>query len=736
MSIFKIFATRAGTELERKQAEQRLKESEERFRKIFDHSNDAIFVFDLARDQILDANSKACRMLGYSCEELLSTPITAIHPNEMPKLLVFAQSVFDQGYGWTNELSCMTKSGSTIPAEISASVIDIDGSTRMIALVRDITERKRVEEALRESEEQVRLLLNSTGEAIYGVDLQGNCTFCNPACLRLLGYDDINDLLGRNMHDLIHHTRPNGKSYPQEECRIYQTFREGKGTHVADEVLWRVDKTSFPSEYWSYPMRRDNKIVGSVVTFVDITERKRVEEALAKQAAELTDLAAFPDMNPGPVCRLDRRGIIVLANRGARTLFADEGLLGKCWLDLCPGMDKPVWDRVLRATDAVAHEARIGDRYFVFTHTCGSNGEYVFAYGADLTDQKAAERALGQSEKMAALGKLAAGLAHQLNNPASAARRAATHMGESVQRLYGVAMRVQRGLTEDQLRYLEDLQSKLREHATVEPIALNPLEQSKREEAIAAWLESHAIPDGWEMAPALVSGGLDEEGLDAISLKVSKDTLRDTLTWISDSLAVGEMMQVLHRSTTTIAELVSAVKGYSRMDQAPEQEVDVHEGLEHTLTILGHKFGDVTVAREYDRGLPRIRVYSSELNQVWTNLIDNAIDAVGDEGQIRIRTSREGEHLVVEVADNGAGIPQEYQRRIFEPFFTTKEVGKGTGLGLDLVRRTIEERYHGQLDFRSKPGDTRFWVRLPFSLTPKAGSPPASKTGNQKRPVG
>lgn len=604
MSIFKIFAARAGTELERKQAEQRLKESEERFRKIFDHSNDAIFVIDPARDQIVDANSKACRMLGYSCEELLSTPITAIHPNEMPKLLAFAQSVFDQGYGWTNELSCMTKSGSTIPAEFSASVIDIGGSTRMIALVRDIT------------------------------------------------------------------------------------------------------------------------------------ERKRVEERLAKQAAELTDLAAFPDMNPGPVCRLDRRGIIVLANRGARTLFADEGLLGKCWLDLCPGMDKPVWDRVLRATDTVAHEARIGDRHFVFTHTRGSNGEYVFAYGADLTNQKAAERALGQNEKMAALGKLAAGLAHQLNNPASAARRAATHMGESVQRLYGVAMRVQRGLTEDQLRYLEDLQSKLREHATVEPIALNPLEQSKREEAIAAWLESHAIPDGWEMAPAFVSGGLDEEGLDAISLKVSKDMLHDTLTWISDSLAVGEMMQVLHRSTTSIAELVSAVKGYSRMDQALEQEVDVHEGLEHTLTILGHKFGDVTVAREYDRSLPRIRVYSSELNQVWTNLIDNAIDAVGDDGQIRIRTSREGEHLVVEVADNGAGIPEEYQRRIFEPFFTTKEVGKGTGLGLDLARRTIEERYHGQLDFRSEPGDTRFWVRLPFTPTPKAGSPPSSNTGNQKRPMG
>jgi PAS domain S-box-containing protein len=274
---------------ERKRSEEALRESEERFRKIFDNSNDAIMLIDPEQDKILDFNPKACDMLGFSPQELSSLSISDIHPGEMPELLAFAQSVLETGQGWTNELTCRTKTGAVLQAEISSSTVEIGGRTRMISLVRDTTERKRAEEALRESEEQVRLLLNSTGEAIYGVDLQGNCTFCNPACLRLLGYAEC-DLLGQNMHNLIHHTLPNGNPYPVEECRIYQALRGGQGTHVDDEVLWRADKTNFPAEYWSSPVLRENKLVGCVVTFVDITERQQAQETLLQQMRELAVL--------------------------------------------------------------------------------------------------------------------------------------------------------------------------------------------------------------------------------------------------------------------------------------------------------------------------------------------------------------------------------------------------------------------------------------------------------------
>ncbi|MDA2911050.1 sigma 54-interacting transcriptional regulator [Nitrospiraceae bacterium AH_259_D15_M11_P09] len=283
LSILKIFTARAVAELQRKRAEELDKEAGERFRKIFHYSNDAIFIIDPERDRILEANPMACTMLGYSHEELLLTPITAIHPKEMPQLLAFAQSVFAKGYGWTNELTCFTKTGQTLPAEISGSVIEMAGRPSLIALVRNITERKRMETALKEREEQVRLLLESTAEAIYGVDLEGNCTFCNPASLRILRYGDKQDLIGKNMHALIHHTRRDGTPYPVEECQVYQSFQKGEGIHLDDEILWRGDGTLFRAECWSYPVRRDQELIGSVVTFVDITDRKLAEEALLER---------------------------------------------------------------------------------------------------------------------------------------------------------------------------------------------------------------------------------------------------------------------------------------------------------------------------------------------------------------------------------------------------------------------------------------------------------------------
>ena len=311
-----------------KKVEETLQGNEERFHKIFDHSNDAIFVIDPARDAILDVNPKACSMLGYSREELLSLHISNIHPNEMPKLLDFAKSVAEHGRGWTNELTCLTKSGQVLPAEISASTIDVAGSTCMIALVRDITERKQMEEALRKAHDglelkveertaelskanavlkeeiagrkeaqealkklklQNELILNSAGEGIYGLDSEGRTTFVNPAAAKMIGWES-EELVGKPQHDILHHSKPDGTSYPREECPIYAAFKDGNIHHVDNEVFWRKDGTSFPVEYMSTPIWEDGKLVGAVVVFKDITERKRADEALRKALLEVEQL--------------------------------------------------------------------------------------------------------------------------------------------------------------------------------------------------------------------------------------------------------------------------------------------------------------------------------------------------------------------------------------------------------------------------------------------------------------
>lgn len=320
---------------------------------------------------------------------------------------------------------------------------------------------------------------------------------------------------------------------------------------------------------------------------------------------------------------------------------------------------------------------------------------------------------LRQQEKMAALGKMSAGLAHELNNPGAAARRASCQLRENFQELQTLSLQLNL-LSKEQIKIITDIQRQATEKATC-AAKLDPLTQSDREDEITDWLEDHNVSNGWKLAPTLVNGFLDTEKLDFLADNIPEDCLGSVLKWLEASLASYGLIDEIEQSTTRISQLVKAIKGYSYMDRAPLQEIDIHEGIENTLLILHHRLKHgVIINRNYDRNLPKICVYAGELNQVWTNLIDNAIDAMNGKGDLTISTCKDGDCIVVEIIDTGVGIPLAIQSRIFEPFFTTKGVGKGTGLGLEIAYRIIVNRHHGKISVKSQQGHTCFQVRLPF----------------------
>jgi signal transduction histidine kinase len=316
-------------------------------------------------------------------------------------------------------------------------------------------------------------------------------------------------------------------------------------------------------------------------------------------------------------------------------------------------------------------------------------------------------------EKLAALGKISAGLAHELNNPAAAAARAAESLRECVTALRNANLRLDRlELSAEQRSTLADLEERVLQFAARHQED-DALERSDREQALGDWLEQHGIANAWTLASTIADTGASVAHMERLPAMVPKAAIGDVLCRITAALQVSSMVDQIEDSTRRISALVKAVKEYSYMDQGSQQEVDIHEGLDNTLLILHYRLKHgVDVIREYDRTLPRICAYGSELNQVWTNLIDNAVDAMGGKGELRIRTSRVGDCVQVEIIDNGPGIPPEVKPHLFEPFFTTKRVGEGTGLGLDTVNRIVSQ-HHGHVRVESRPGETNFQVSLP-----------------------
>ena len=344
-----------------------------------------------------------------------------------------------------------------------------------------------------------------------------------------------------------------------------------------------------------------------------------------------------------------------------------------------------------------------------------------FPLGGHLIDglystARSIESTARQRESLVTLGTLAAGLAHELNNPAAAALRAVDALEETCKTLLASLGRLASDeISAAQFRALDEL----RGEAKYPAVAPDPLALADREDELSRWLARHGVERDYVLAPAFAAAGLDVAWCDRVAAVLPGTALGPGLEWVASTLSATTLLREVTESTRRVSELVSAVRSYSQMDRASRQSIDPTEGLESTLVMLGHKLrGAITVVRDYSPDLPRIEAYPGELNQVWTNLIDNAVDAMDGDGILRLgtRLGANADTIVVEIADTGPGMPSHVAARAFEAFYTTKEVGKGTGLGLEIARRIVVERHGGTITIDSRPGHTVLRVTLPVRI--------------------
>jgi signal transduction histidine kinase len=316
-----------------------------------------------------------------------------------------------------------------------------------------------------------------------------------------------------------------------------------------------------------------------------------------------------------------------------------------------------------------------------------------------------------QRDSLVSLGTLAAGLAHEINNPASAATRAVSALEEETRSLLSTIGEMARAqISPKQLAALDGL----RREIDLPAANVDSLTLADREDEISAWLDDHDVGREWIIAPSLAAAGVDVGWLSRAETVLGPSGLEPGLSWVASAVSIPALLSDAREPIQRISDLVGAVKSYSQMDRASMQQTDVIEGLESTLTMLGQKLGsDIAVVREYDTGVPQISAYPGELNQVWTNVINNALDAMDGSGTLRLATRAQDDMVIVEVGDSGPGMPPDVARRAFEAFYTTKDVGKGTGLGLDIARRIVEERHGGTIAIETRPGETVLRVGLP-----------------------
>jgi PAS domain S-box-containing protein len=662
-----------------KAAEKALQESEALFRAIAENAEELIAVSD-PQGKILYTSPAYQKHLGYKTGELNGSSVfEQLHPDDHEVVRHRTKQAMETGVSDNVHVRLRHKNGNWRTVDSHGSIVrNTQGRVeKMVATSRIIDEWVAAQEILQEREEQLQLILDSTAEAIYGLDRDGNCTFGNKTFLGLLGYNTIDELLGKNVHRLIHHSHAGGNKYEVEECPISKALERGEGVHIDDEVLWRADGTCFPAEYWSHPVAKEGKIVGGVVTFIDITSRKTAEAHLREAHSE-SELVI--NSVPTILIGLDTSGRITQWNLAASNTFGlvSADVRGKLLLEcgvkwLTDDMESQIasWlaAKVYYRVDNIRYQNKGETRLLGFTVTpvefSNKSSSAVLVIGADTTERKAMEEQLRQGQKLEAIGQLAAGIAHEINTPTQ--------------------------FVGDNATFIKD---------SWEPISQLLLEARKiRQEAAAGTLSADGLEHFEEM--------WEQADFDFLQREIPR--------------ALDQSQEGIRR----VANIVKAMKEFSHPGSEQKKPIDINHAIETTITVARNEWRYVADIRTaFADDLPFVSCLAGEFNQAILNLIINATHAIADvvgdgskkQGVITISTRRDGDWAEISIQDTGTGIPEGIKSRIFEPFFTTKDVGRGTGQGLALAHAAIVKKHGGKIWFVTGQGKgTTFFIRLPLN---------------------
>lgn len=637
-------------------------------------------------------------------------------------------------------------------------LVPFDQREVLARIERQVTVSK-VRMALRESEAKFRSVMESAIDAIISGDSEGRIRSWNSAASALFGFTE-DEVLGKPIELII------PERYRDSHREGIHRVSSGGPSHVIGKTVElaaiRNDGSEFPVELSLATWFLDeHRFYTGIIR--DISERKQAEQKFRSVTESAIDA----------IISADHTGAIVSWNKAATHIlgYTEQEAVGQQLELIIPerfheahrnGMDrftKTAEAHVIGKTVELAARTKSGKEVPIelsLSTWTVRDERYYTGIIRDIGERKRAEEALRQSEqalrekseemkaknealedtlnklnemhnqlivqeKMASLGKLSAGMAHELNNPAAAAQRSAAQLQATFSKWQTIQLRMGKAAMDDrQMARLMELDEAAKQRAS-QPLEMNALARSDREAEIDQWLADHRLDAGGDLAPALVSFGYGPADLETLTADFGPAQVSVVLDWLGFKFSIYSLAREINIATGRIVELVKALKTYTYMDRAPVQSVDVREGLDNTLIILHNKIKrGVNVIREYADDLPLIQAYAGELNQVWTNIIDNAVDAMEGQGTLIVRARRDGDWVVVEIEDDGPGIPQQHQPKIFDPFFTTKAPGKGTGLGLNISRNLVVQKHHGQMTVQSRPGSTCFSIRLPVDFEPSA----------------
>ncbi len=664
---------------QRRETEEALRRSEALFRTISENAGDLIMVVDYPSMITQYASPTYESALGYSQQELTES-LEIVHPDDRERIMREFAGMIRQGRN-SSMLQARIHDQRGVWHHVEAHGCAVRNAqcevNRLVIISRVIDDRVRAQQVLREREEQLQLLLDSTGEAIYGLDIDGTCTFCNKTFLRLVAYESPKLVLGQNIHALIQYSRQDGSPYAFEDSPIYHGLLKGAGTQADDEVVYRADGSCFPVEYRSHPVYRNGELMGCVVTFVDISARKEAERAVraAHEASEL-----FINSVPSILISIDLEGRITRWNRTAASVFGfpRSQMVGKPLVDcgvhwLQPNMAAEIsqWctqrtncrcDHLSFEKDDEKHSLGLTVNW---VHSPETQSGEVLIIGSDVTERKTLEIQLRQAQKLEAIGQLAAGIAHEINTPT---------------------------------QYVGDNTNFLKESWTSLAPLLAAMRQVRAEAGKGAVGEEtlRRFDDCWEAADLLY-----------LESEIPR--------------AIEQSLDGIQR----VAKIVRAMKEFSHPGTEEKRPLDVNKAIETTITVARNEWKYVSeVVTDLDPNLPLVPCHAGEFNQVILNLLVNAAHAIrqalGDgsqsKGTITVTTRREQDWAEILIQDSGAGIPEAIRSRIFEPFFTTKAVGEGTGQGLALAHSAVVRRHGGKIWFETEVGKgTTFFIRLPLA---------------------